>query len=197
VEVVMMGHLGRRSAPFLGVELALLLSGCVTTTASSSVDAPASVEPASDESASNTLAEGTLAPNFVAPAHDGNKVALSELRGRTVILWFYARDETPLATREATDFRSAWPELQRQGIAVVGVSTDTVEAHKDFASRLRLPFPLLSDERGSIARAYGVPVSYGIADRRTYVIGSDGTVERIYRTVDVPTHVAEVIGHIE
>ncbi|MBX3264726.1 MAG: peroxiredoxin [Labilithrix sp.] len=181
---------------FLGIELALLLSGCAST-AVGQQEAASVPETAPSVSAAEVVAEGAPAPDFVALGHDGSNVALSSLRGRTVILYFYTRDETPLAIREALDFRDAWQDLRRQGVVVVGVSTDTLEAHKGFAERLGLPFPLISDVGGNIARAYGVPVVFGLADRRTYVIGPDGTVEKIYRDVDVETHVVTVVSQVE
>jgi peroxiredoxin Q/BCP len=140
--------------------------------------------------------EGTTAPDFVALAHDGSHVALSELRGRTVILFFYTKDDTPLATREAIDFRDAALKLRQQGIQIIGVSTDAPEAHREFAASLRLPFPLLSDPNGNLARAFGVPFQYGLDDRRTFVIGPSGTIEKIYREVTVPTHVADVVSTV-
>lgn len=172
------------------------LGGCARA-AEPPILAHAAAAPTEEKAASAEPIEGTAAPDFVALGHDGNNVALSRLRGRTVVLYFYARDETPNAIREASDFRDAWPELRRQGVVIVGVSTDTTEAHKEFAERHRLPFPLVSDADGAVARAYGVPASYGLADRRTFVIGPDGTLEKVYRNVDLERHVAEVVSHLQ
>ncbi|MBX3203458.1 MAG: peroxiredoxin [Labilithrix sp.] len=190
------GPLTRRCGPLLGIELALLLSGCASA-AVGQQETTSVADTAPSVWASEVVAEGAPAPDFVALGHDGSNVALSSLRGRTVILYFYTRDETPLAIREALDFRDAWQELRRRGVAVVGVSTDTLAVHKDFAERLALPFPLISDVNASLARAYGVPVVVGLADRRTYVIGPDGTLEKIYRDVDVETHVVTVLSQVE
>ncbi len=140
--------------------------------------------------------EGSMAPDFVALGHDGTHVALSELRSRTVILFFYTRDDAPLDTREITDFRAAAPALKERGILVIGVSRDSAETHRTFAERLKIPFPLLSDASGSLARAFGVPAPYGWSDRRTFVIGPDGAVQKVYRDVVVPTHVAELVTAI-
>jgi thioredoxin-dependent peroxiredoxin len=139
---------------------------------------------------------GQPAPDFVAVSHDGSNVALSSLRGRTVILFFYTRDETPKAIREAVDFRMASKDLKDKGIVIVGVSTDDAETHKKFADRLGLPFRLVADPEGVVARAYGVPAEYGVMDRRTFVIGPDGAIERVYRNIDVETHVAQVVADI-
>ena len=147
--------------------LLLLLSGCASTASPAPTNAP-------------------NAPNFVAPGQEGDPVALSALRGRTVILFFYTRDDTPTDTRLITDLRDAYPALKSRGMIVVGVSTDSPETHRDFATRLRLPFTLVSDPNGSIGRAYGVPLNYGLYDRRTFVIGPDGNIESSYRSVVVP-----------
>ncbi|MBX3199875.1 MAG: peroxiredoxin [Labilithrix sp.] len=193
---MMLGPRARVRGMFVGVELALVLSGCAST-AVGQQEAAAVSETAPSVAASSVVAEGAPAPDFVALGHDGSNVALSSLRGRTVILYFYTRDETPLAIREALDFRDAWPDLREQGIVVVGVSTDTAAAHKAFAERLGLPFPLISDVNGSIARAYGVPVDFGLAERRTYVIGPDGSLEKIYQNVDVVTHVVTLLSDVQ
>jgi len=76
------------------------------------------------------------------------------------------------------------------------VSTDDADAHKRFADRLALPYRLVSDTEGIVARAYGVPAEYGVMDRRTFVIGPDGTIERVYRNVDVRSHVATVLSDL-
>jgi peroxiredoxin Q/BCP len=143
------------------------------------------------------LAVGSAAPDFATVAHDGAKVRLSSLQGSDVVLFFYSKDDAPGPTREATAFRDAWGELERRGIVVIGISTDTLDSHKDFAQRLRLPFQLVSDTAGTIAQAYGVDDAYGVLARDTIVIGADGRVKKVYRSVDVTKHVAQVLADLE
>lgn len=144
--------------------------------------------------ARSALAAGMMAPDFVAPGHDGQRVTPSGYRGRTLILFFYTRAGTPNDTREACDFRDKAAELRDRGIAVVGVSTDDVEAQKSFAKLHRLPYELVSDPSGVIANAYGVPNAYGVLDRRTFVIGPDGTIEKVFENVNPTKHVEEVVS---
>ncbi len=77
-------------------------------------------------------------------------------------------------------------------MTVIGISRDSLASHASFAQHYRLPFPLVSDESGDIGRAFGVPSPYGVNDRQTIVIGRDGAVSKIYRTVDVPKHAAQI-----
>ncbi len=142
------------------------------------------------------IEEGTVAPDFVALAHDDRHIALSELRGRTVILFFFTKDETPLARKELLDFRNVARTLESQGIMIIGVSSDPPETHRAFAKELGVSYPLLSDPNGNLARVFGVPFRYGLADRRTFIIGPSGTIERIFRDVVVPRHVKEVMAAV-
>jgi peroxiredoxin Q/BCP len=151
------------------------------------------------------LALGDQAPELSVTAHDGTALRLSELRGKHVVLYFYPKDETPGCTKEACSFRDAWKELAATGTVLIGVSMDTLESHRGFAEHFQLPFHLVSDPDGSIAKAYGVPQRYramngveytGILARQTIVIGPDGRVKKIYRTVDVATHAREILGDV-
>lgn len=139
---------------------------------------------------------GAPAPSFVAPATDGSNVALASFRGRTVVLWFFGKAGSPSATREAEGFRDVAAALKVRGVIVVGVSTDPLEEQEAFARELGLDYPLVSDSSGSIARVYGVPMTYGLAERRTFVIGPSGTVEAVYRDVDPATHPADVAKRV-
>lgn len=144
-----------------------------------------------------TLTVGSAAPDFATIAHDGAQIRMSALEGRDVVLFFYSKDDAPGPTREAAAFRDSWAELARRGVVVIGISTDTLDSHKEFAQRLRLPFHLVSDTRGTIAHAYGVDDSYGVLARDTIVVGADGHVRKVYRSVDVTKHVAEVLADLE
>jgi thioredoxin-dependent peroxiredoxin len=143
------------------------------------------------------LAVGKPAPDFTAKAHDGMAIHPSALKGKAVVLYFYPKDETPGCTKEACAFRDAWKDLEATGVVLVGISTDTDESHKKFAEHHKLPFHLVSDPDGAIAKAYGVPNNAGFLARHTIVIGTDGNVKKIYRSVDVTRHAAEILTDVK
>lgn len=140
---------------------------------------------------------GKPAPAFSAKAHDGLVVEPSALKGKPVVLYFYPKDETPGCTKEACAFRDAWKDLEATGVVLVGISTDDTESHKKFAEHHKLPFHLVSDTDGTIAKAYGVPNNAGFLGRHTIVIGADGNVKKIYRAVDVSNHAAEILADVK
>ena len=145
--------------------------------------------------------EGQKAPGFTAEVSPGGgKVSLSDFSGKTVVLYFYPKDDTPGCTTEACDFRDSEKSLLARGIAVLGVSKDSVASHDKFRKKYDLNFPLLSDPDGAICASYGVikeKSMYGIKrmgiERSTFVIGPDGTLLRIFRGVKVPGHVTAVL----
>lgn len=143
------------------------------------------------------LAVGKPAPDFTAKAHDGVVIKPSALVGKPIVLYFYPKDETPGCTKEACAFRDAWKDLAATGVVLVGISTDSEESHQRFAEHHKLPFHLVSDADGAIAKAYGVPNAGGVLARHTIVIGPDGTVKKIYRSVDVTKHAAEVLADLK
>jgi peroxiredoxin Q/BCP len=177
--------------------LGCLAAGCGT--AASPARPPAQPTPTLYQAPLGTaqVAVGSTAPDFATVAHDGTKVRLSSLQGSDVVLFFYSKDDAPGPTREATAFRDAWGELERRGVVVIGISTDTLDSHKEFAQRLRLPFHLVSDTAGAIAQAYGVDDAYGFLARDTVLIGADGRVKKLYRSVDVTKHVAQVLADLQ
>ena len=152
------------------------------------------------------LAEGDKAPDFSAEAVGGAspRVSLKDFAGKTVVLYFYPKDDTPGCTTEACDFRDSERVLVDRGIVVLGVSRDSPASHEKFRKKYGLPFPLLSDPDGKICEAYGVIKEkslYGVKrlgiDRSTFVIGPDGRILRIFRGVKVAGHVSAVIEVIE
>jgi peroxiredoxin Q/BCP len=146
---------------------------------------------------SGDLAVGKPAPDFSATAHDGTALKLAALKGKNVVLYFYPKDETPGCTKEACAFRDAWKDLEATGVVLVGISTDDSDSHKKFAEHHKLPFHLISDTDGAIAKAYGVPNRAGFLGRQTFVIGPDGNLKKIYRTVDVGNHAAEILADVK
>ena len=143
------------------------------------------------------IEEGAEAPDFELPDQDGNPVRLSELRGQTVVLYFYPRADTPGCTAQACAIRDRHGEFDEAGAVVLGVSPDPVSALRKFADKYGLPFTLLSDEDHAVAEAYGTWVHkpargymkarMGI-ERSTFVIGPDGRVERVLRKVRAQGH---------
>jgi peroxiredoxin Q/BCP len=146
--------------------------------------------------AGELLSPGSPAPDFAVTAHDGQRVALAELRGRYVALYFYPKDDTPGCTKEACGFRDAAKPLEEAGVVVLGVSEQDAASHVAFAEKYHLPFPLLPDERGEIAAAYHVPVTVGFAKRVTYLIGKDGRIERVWPSVTPTGHAQEILAAV-
>ena len=133
---------------------------------------------------------GEPAPPFEAPIQTGKPLALSGLRGKTVVLYFYPEADTSGCTLESKGFRDAYPEFQRKGVEIVGVSVDPVDAQAAFAGKYGLPFPLVADTSKSIARAYGVLGPSGKARRVTFLIDPKGTITEVIDVRDAAGHVA-------
>lgn len=137
---------------------------------------------------------GDKAPDFTLPSQMGDDVTLSEFFGKkNVVLYFYPKDETKGCTKEACTFRDNYEELTKLDAEVIGVSGQSVESHKSFASHYGLPFILLSDKNNNIRELYGVPSSMGIIPGRvTYIIDKKGIVRHIFNSqTQAPKHVEE------
>ncbi len=148
------------------------------------------------------LKAGDLAPEFSTNAVVGDQtvpVRLDDYHGRPVVLYFYPKDNTPGCTREACAFRDGYTKLERWGIVVLGCSIDTEEAHRAFAKKYNLPFPLLLDPDKKIAQSYGadngIPI-LGLDRRITFVIGPDGRILKVYPKVDPAIHATEIIDDL-
>ncbi len=144
------------------------------------------------------------APDFALPDQNEEVVRLSEvLRDKHVVLYFYPKDHTPGCTAEAEGFRDLYPEFQKLGVEILGVSTDSVRSHRRFAEKLGLPFRILSDSAKEVVRKYGVygekkrfgKVSWG-THRVTYVIGRDGLIKQVFSKVNAKTHPEEVLAWV-
>jgi len=165
--------------------------------------APASSIPGHDDvgahdagRAANDDLVGKPAPDFKELAHDGTMVHLAALRGKRVVVYFYPKDETPGCTKEACSLRDAQREIEKTGAVILGISADSRDSHLAFANHHKLPFLLLSDPQGMIARSYAVPFE-GHHRRQTFVIGTDGTVFKAYRTVDVSVHAQQILSDLQ
>jgi thioredoxin-dependent peroxiredoxin len=139
------------------------------------------------------LSVGTTAPNFTVRDTIGKTVTLSEYRGKNVVLYFYPKDDTPGCTKEACSFRDSYAEYQGKDIVVFGVSIDDEASHKVFTEKFSLPFPLLADVDGAIAKAYDA-FGGSYAKRVTYVIDPKGTISHVYSTVNTETHAADILA---
>jgi peroxiredoxin Q/BCP len=139
---------------------------------------------------------GAPAPDFTAMAQTGTRVHLAALKGKPVVVYFYPKDETPGCTKEACSFRDAWQPLAKTGAVLVGISADGLDSHRGFAEHWKLPFLLVSDPDGAIAQLYGVPFQ-GVHKRQTVVIGPDGKVAKVYRSVDVTVHAQQVLSDLD
>ena len=140
------------------------------------------------------VAEGQEAPDFELTSDSGEKVRLSSLRGKPVVLYFYPRSDTPGCTRQACAIRDSWGEFERRGAVVVGVSSDAENAQARFKQKYHLPFTILADPERTLGEAYGVAQegksSY---TRSTFLIDRDGTVTKVMRRVDPGTHAEQVL----
>jgi thioredoxin-dependent peroxiredoxin len=134
------------------------------------------------------------APDFELLSESGQKIRLSEFRGKkTVVVYFYPKDDTPGCTIESCAFRDVYEDLKEQGAEVIGISSDSIDSHKQFAQKHNLPFILLSDAGGKVRSAWGVPSTLGLLPGRvTYIIDKKGVVRSIFNSqLDVQKHVTE------
>jgi peroxiredoxin Q/BCP len=141
------------------------------------------------------LAVGTDAPAFTTKDTNGNVVSLSDFAGKTVVLYFYPKDDTPGCTKQACSFRDAQTEYTSKGIVVLGVSADDEIAHQAFTSKYSLNFPLLADTDKSIIKAYDVDGG-GYAKRVTYIIDGDGKIVDVDASVNTSTQGTDVLAKL-
>ncbi|HEX2889197.1 thioredoxin-dependent thiol peroxidase [Vineibacter terrae] len=151
-----------------------------------------------------SVAEGKKAPDFTAPTDGGGKLKLSDLQGKTVILYFYPKDDTSGCTKEACGFRDSLPDFSKSKATVVGVSKDSVERHDKFKAKHDLPFALVSDTDGKICEKYGTWIEKSLygrkymgIDRATFLIDKSGVVRKVWRKVKVPGHVEAVLEAVK
>jgi thioredoxin-dependent peroxiredoxin len=140
-----------------------------------------------------------LAPDFTLKSDSGEEIALSSFRGKTVVLYFYPKDDTTGCTQEACEFRDLFPRFKRNKAVVLGISPDSVRKHVNFKKKYNLPFTLLSDTDHKVAELYGLWVEklfwgrkYMGVERTTYIIGPDGKIRKIFAKVNPAGHAAEV-----
>ncbi len=147
---------------------------------------------------------GRPAPDFSLPSTTGENVSLRQFKGKkTVVLYFYPKDETPGCTREACDFRDHHGELESANVVILGVSTDSLESHQHFRDKQKLPFPLLSDPDATVSKMYGVYKQKNLygkkylgIERTTFVIDKTGRIAQIWPKVKVDGHVQDVLEFV-
>ncbi len=147
------------------------------------------------------LEKGMKAPAFTLPDSYGKSVSLSDFAGKTVVLYFYPKDNTPGCTRQACAFKAKNDEFKDKNAVIIGVSKDSSASHARFAEKCGLPFILLSDEKLDVIKAYGVwqekklygKVSYGVV-RTTFVIDGNGVITAVMPKVKPDTNAEEVFA---
>jgi thioredoxin-dependent peroxiredoxin len=147
------------------------------------------------------VSEGEPAPDFTAATDGGERVSLSDFRGKPVVLYFYPKDDTPGCTAQACGIRDAYREFERAGAVVLGISPDDERSHAKFKEKYGLPFTLLADPEHEIADRYGTWAekryrgrTYWGVDRTTFVVASDGTVAKVLRNVKPDSHADDVLS---
>lgn len=146
----------------------------------------------------------TMAPDFCLPDQNGEMVALSDFRGKKVVLYFYPKDNTPGCTAQACGFGELYPQFTAAGAVVIGISKDSSASHKKFAAKYQLPFILLADEGLEVLKQYGVyqlkklygKESLGVV-RTTYLIDEEGIIRKVLTKVkakDNPAEMLELVG---
>jgi len=147
------------------------------------------------------LVPGEVAPEFSLAADDGKTIALRDLRGKPVVLYFYPKDDTPGCTKEACEFRDSWKDVQETGAVVLGVSPDSASSHQKFKQKYHLPFPLLADPDHQVASRYGAwgeksmyGKKYQGILRTTFLIDGTGRIARVFEKVKPEGHAAEVLA---
>ncbi|MBX2835102.1 MAG: thioredoxin-dependent thiol peroxidase [Micavibrio sp.] len=145
------------------------------------------------------LSVGDVAPQFNLPADNGQSVNLEDYRGKSLILYFYPKDNTPGCTQESCDFNDALSDFERLDAAVIGISKCSVKKHENFKAKYGFKFPLASDQDADICERYGVwkeKNMYGKKfmgiERSTFLINPEGNIEKIWRKVKVKGHVEDV-----
>src|SRR3977135_1954263 len=152
----------------------------------------------------NSMEGNDKSPDFNTTDENGKEVASKDFRGKTVVLYFYPKADTPGCTKEACGFRDSYSAIKKTGVVLLGISADTAASQKKFQDKFSLPFPLLADPEKKIANQFGVVKEKnmygkkvkGIA-RTTFVIGPDGKIKHIFNNVKAEGHAEEVLDYLK
>ncbi|HEY7371881.1 MAG TPA: peroxiredoxin [Polyangia bacterium] len=142
------------------------------------------------------LAVGAAAPEVVGADAKGTTFKLSAQKGKYAIVYFYPKDDTPGCTKEACAFRDAFDKFVAAGVTIFGVSRDAEPSHKAFMQKYTLPFPLVADPSGVVAKAYHVPSTFGYDKRVSFLVAPDGKIVKVYPDVDPGVHAKELLDTI-
>lgn len=153
---------------------------------------PAAAPAAGDEN--KPLAAGDAAPDVALKLHDGKEVRLSSLKGKQVLVYFYPKDDTPGCTIEAQGLKDGWADIQAAGLEVYGVSMQDADSHKAFIDKYSLPFPLVVDTDGAVAKAFRVPTKLTFASRQSFLIGKDGKIKQVWLEVNPKEHAGAILA---
>jgi thioredoxin-dependent peroxiredoxin len=151
-----------------------------------------------------TLKQGDKAPAFTGNDQDGNKISLSDFKGKKLILYFYSEADSPTCTIESCNLRDNYASLKKKGLEVVGVSPDNEKTQKKFEVKYKLPFPLIADTSHDIVEKYGVwdqkklfGRQYMGVLRTTFVIDEKGTIQKIFTRPRNKAHAQEIIAALK
>jgi peroxiredoxin Q/BCP len=151
-----------------------------------------------------TLEVGDKVPDLKLPASGGKEINLKDYKGRTLVVYFYPKDNTPGCTQEGQDFRDLYKDFQKAGADIVGVSKDSLRSHENFIEKFKFPFPLIADTEQELCDAFGVIVEksmygrkYTGIDRSTWVFDKKGVLKNVWRGVKVKGHAAEVLEAVQ
>ncbi|MFY0942318.1 thioredoxin-dependent thiol peroxidase [Clostridioides difficile] len=150
------------------------------------------------------LSIGTKAPEFTLEDKDGNKVSISDFKGKKVVVYFYPKDNTPGCTRQACAFRNAYDGFKKEDVQVIGISKDSIKSHQKFAEKHELPFILLSDPDLVAIKAFYVwkekkmygKTALGVV-RATYIIDENGIIEKVFEKAKPDTNAQEILEYLE
>ncbi|MGO0905306.1 thioredoxin-dependent thiol peroxidase [Clostridioides difficile] len=150
------------------------------------------------------LSRGTKAPEFTLEDKDGNKVSMSDFKGKKVVIYFYPKDNTPGCTRQACAFRNAYEGFRNNDIQVIGISKDSIKSHQRFAEKHELPFILLSDPDLIAIKAFDVwkekkmygKTALGVV-RATYIVDESGIIEKVFEKAKPDTNAQEILEYLE
>ena len=150
--------------------------------------------------ANEDLSAGMNAPDFVLVDQNNIERSLSDFKGEWVVLYFYPKDDTPGCTTEACSFRDNMEIIGKLNANILGVSVDSQESHKEFSEKYSLPFPILADVNGEVAKkydSYGSFVGFKYASRHTFIINPSGKIHKVYKKVNPSKHASEVIEELK
>jgi peroxiredoxin Q/BCP len=170
----------------------LVCAACVATGCLMQRPPPPAAKPLPDD-LSKLLPEGSPAPDVTALDRDEKPQSVTHFRGQYLVLYFYPMDYATGASAQAEEFRADFAKYRRYNAAIVGVSTDEPGVHREFSAKYKLPFPLLSDPHGDVARAFGVPLQAGTIRHATFVIDRHGVIRKVWPKVTPWGHSKEVL----